>query len=326
MESFEYVNLRSQLNERRGRLNRAIEESKQPQNLVSLLQKVDTALERMDNGSYGMCDFCHETIEEELLASDPCAKFCIAHLSEDEQRHLEQDLGLAAKIQSSLLPKNNFHSHGYEISFHYQPAGLVSGDYCDIMVNDLDGSIIFIIGDITGKGIAASMLMTHIHAFVHSMIGFNLPVNELVERVNRLFCESSLYSHFVTMVCGRADKNGKVEICNAGHCLPVLIKKGEVINLDSNGMPVGLFKTGTYFSNQLQLAEGEAILLYTDGLSEANFNDEEYGTERINNVALKNFGLNPGKLIDTYLYDVAAFTRSHQLRDDLTLLAIQRKE
>ncbi len=324
MENLEYVNLRSQLNERRIRLNKAIEVSIQPQHLVSLLQKVDSALEKMDNGTYGICEICHEPIEKEWLASDPLANFCLAHLSENEQKLLEQDLNLAAKIQSALLPKNNFGSFGYEVSYHYQPAGPVSGDYCDIMINENDESILFIIGDITGKGIAASMLMTQLHAFVHSMIGLNLSAHVLIERVNRLFCESSLYSHFVTMVCGRAYKNGMVEICNAGHCLPVLIKKNEIINLDSNGMPVGLFQTGTYFSNQLKLEKDETILLYTDGLSEANFGSEEYGTDRINIVASKNFSKSPNDLINTFLSDISSFTKNSHLRDDLTMLAIRR--
>ncbi len=324
MEDLDYVNIRSQLNERRTRLSDAIEKSNQPQHLVSLLQKVDSALEKIDNRTYGICEACHEEIEKEWLEADPLANFCLAHLSEKEQRLLEQDLSLAAKIQSSLLPKNNFKSFGYEISFHYQPAGPVSGDYCDIMINENDESILFIIGDITGKGIAASMLMTQLHAFVHSMAGLNLRANELIERVNRLFCESSLYSHFVTMICGRSYKNGLVEICNAGHCLPVLIKKNEIINLDSNGMPVGLFQTGTYFSNQLKLEKDETILLYTDGLSEANFGAEEYGADRINIVASKNFGKCPNDLINTFLSDISSFTKNSQLRDDLTMLAIRR--
>jgi len=324
MEKYEYSHLRNQLNERRVRLTKAIAAANQTQHLVALLQKVDSALERMDNGTYGICHICHEPIEKDWLAADPLAEFCLAHLNETEQRMLEQDLSLAAKIQSTLLPQNNFSSLGYMISYHYQPAGLVSGDYCDIVINENNESILFLIGDITGKGVAASMLMTHIHAFVHSMIGLNLPVHELIERVNRLFCESSLYSHFITMICGRGYNNGELEICNAGHCLPVLIKKDSIDCLDSNGMPVGLFQSGKYYSNNIQLAKDESILLYTDGLSEANYFDDEYGTERITKLASKNSDKSPKELISTLLADVSYFTKSPQLRDDLTLLAIKR--
>jgi len=325
MENFELVQIREQLNERRVRLTSAISTSNEPHNLVSLLQKVDTALERMDKGIYGLCEVCHDAIEDDRLRADPLITVCLDDLSEAQQRMLELDIILASKIQSALLPKNHLSEFGYEISYHYQPAGPVSGDYCDIVIDEKKENILFVVGDISGKGIAASMLMTHVHALVHSLIELNLSVNEMMERVNRLFCESSLYSHFITMVCGKISKDGKVEIANAGHCLPVVIKKNDIVNLDSTGMPLGVFQSGEYLKSELYLENGETILLYTDGLSEANLGEDEYGVERINYLASKNYNIPPKQLINCFLTDVFGFTKNSSLRDDLSIMAIHRK-
>ncbi len=324
MENLELIKLRKQLSERQSRLKEAVERSNKPQHLVSLLQKVDSALERMDRGAYGICEVCHEPIEEERLIVNPLITFCLDHLTKHEQKLLEEDLSLASKIQRALLPKNNFSELGYEINYHYQPAGLVSGDYCDILVDSENKNILFLVGDISGKGIAASMLMTHVHALVHSLSTLNLPLNELMERVNRIFCESSLYSHFITMILGKISENGKVEICNAGHCLPIIIKQNEIISLDSTGMPLGIFQTGSYTTIEINLTVGDTILLYTDGLSEANRDGEEFGTERINKIALSNYNASSNKLINSFLSKINEFSNSKTLYDDLTIMAIHK--
>jgi len=325
MENFEVMKIREQLTERRVRLTQAISASNEQHNLVSLLQKVDSALERIDTGVFGLCEICHAPIEVDRLRADPLTTLCIEDLSEAQQKVLEQDINLASQIQSALLPKNHLNEFGIEICYHYRPSGPVSGDYCDIVVDDKNESILFVVGDISGKGIAASMLMTHVHALVHSLAGLNLSVDEMMSRVNRLFCESSLYSHFITMVCGKIAKDGKVEISNAGHCLPVVIKKNEIVNMDSTGMPLGVFQSGEYLKSDFYLDKGDTILLYTDGLSEANLEDQEYGVERINYIASRNYSVPPAKLINTFVDDVFGFTKSANLRDDLSIMAIHRK-
>jgi sigma-B regulation protein RsbU (phosphoserine phosphatase) len=325
MENFELTKIRAQLNERRSRLKEVISGGNEPQHLITLLQKVDSALERMDIGTYGFCANCHDPIEEDRLRVDPLITVCLDHLSESEQKTLEQDLILASRIQTALLPKNNFTEFGFDVSYHYQPAGPVSGDYCDIVVDDKERNIFFVMGDISGKGIAASMLMTHIHALIHSLIGANLSVDELMEKANRIFCESALYSHFITMICGRTGIDGDIQIANAGHCMPVVIQKNGLINLDSTGMPLGVFQSGKYTTSNIRLDYGETILLYTDGLSEANLGDNEYGIERINQVAKKNFNISPKPLINCLLNDVSTFTQGARLRDDLSIMAIHRK-
>ena len=191
MTSLNIPSLKNHLNERRGRLQETLKYVPDPTKLYSLLQQVDSALERIDGGSYGICDVCHDPIESERLLMDPLLTVCLDHLSHHQQKALEQDLEFAIKIQRNLLPENNLTVNGWNFSYHYSPAGTVSGDFCDFIKLD-DESVLFVLGDVSGKGISASLMMSHLHALIRSLLSFNLPANEIVTRVNRLFCESSL--------------------------------------------------------------------------------------------------------------------------------------
>src|SRR5215469_18238745 len=177
--------LRDQLLVRRHRLEAAAIKS-QTANLVQLLEEVDKALERVEFGSYGLCEKCHDTVEARRLLADPLTRFCLDCLKPNEQRALEQDLQLAARIQAGLLPAQDLSAAGWKSSYHYEPAGLVSGDYCDLLH---DGKhLYFMVGDVSGKGVAASMLMANLHAMFRALIPARLPLAQLVERANRIFC------------------------------------------------------------------------------------------------------------------------------------------
>ncbi|HXR10326.1 MAG TPA: hypothetical protein VN792_06085, partial [Candidatus Acidoferrales bacterium] len=103
------------------------------QSLNDLLASVDAALARLNSGTFGICESCQGTIEADRLLCNPLLSFCLDHLSGDEQRALENDLTLAARIQRALLPPSDWSSAGWQARYHYQPAGLVSGDYCDLI-------------------------------------------------------------------------------------------------------------------------------------------------------------------------------------------------
>ena len=104
--------------------------------LNKLLASVDAALARLHQGSFGFCETCHDTIEAERLLCDPLLRFCLDHLSEQDQRALERDLLLAAGIQRGLLPRENWSAQGWNAHIHYQPANVVSGDYCDLIESE----------------------------------------------------------------------------------------------------------------------------------------------------------------------------------------------
>lgn len=169
----------------------------------------------MNAGTFGLCATCHDAIEPDRLLADPLTQFCLDHLTPVEQRALQQDLELASRIQRELLPKPDTRFDGWEIAYHYQPAGPVSGDYCDLIPGDAD-QVYFLIGDVAGKGVAAAMLMSHLSAMLRTLITVGLPLSQLMERASRVFCESTLPTHYATLVCGRAYRGARLTCFRGG--------------------------------------------------------------------------------------------------------------
>jgi len=318
--------VRAQLADRRARLAEVIPQAKDQVRLALLLREIDAALERIDGGTFGICEVCKEAIEPGHLASDPLVRICLSHLSSEEQRAIERDLELASSIQSRFLPKKHFVHDGWEITRHYEPAGSVSGDYCDAILDDDSGVAYFLVGDVSGKGVAASLLMSQLHAIFRTLVGTNAAPNDLFSRANRLLNESAHTSHFATLVCAKADPAGNVRLINAGHCPPLLLRAGRVEEQESTGLPLGLFYSAQYGCTSLTLARGELLLFYTDGLNETrNSQDEEYGVARLKSLLLRGGNLPGEELLESILKDLASFRGDAPRTDDLTLMLIRRR-
>jgi sigma-B regulation protein RsbU (phosphoserine phosphatase) len=323
MATTEQAFLRTELQRRQGQLQSALRAHSASQSLSALLTEVDAALARMHDGTYGKCEVCHEAIENDRLLADPLVRLCLDHLTYDEQRALEQDLARAATIQQALLPRSDFATAGWQVRYHYAPAGLVSGDYCDLL--ESRGGLLFLLGDVSGKGVAASMMMSHLHATFRSLADSDLPLGALVETANRIFAESTLADQYATLVVGRAWQDGTVEYVSAGH-LPLLhLRANEARSQSATGIPVGMFKNAQFPVQRLHVSDGETLLLHTDGLNEArNAHGEEYGLQRVHTFAAKHYAASPEELISCCLSDVGDFSKGAKPADDLTLLAIRR--
>ncbi len=319
---------RPQLEERKKRLRNLVATSPAGSaELERLLGEVDAALARVTAGTFGLCETCHDPIEPERLIADPLLRFCLDHLSEAEQRALEQDLRTAARIQQALLPPAESRADGWEVHYHWEPAGLVSGDYCDVIKAGVGTGLLFVFGDVAGKGVAAAMLMSHLHATFRSLLGVTERTAELVDRANRVFRDSALSPHFATLVCGRALPGGEIEICNAGHCPPRLISAGAGARaIDVTGLPVGTFYSSHFASERLHLEPGDTLLLYTDGLTEARDSDgQEYGEGRLDALLTRAHGMPPAELLRACREDLAAHLGGALPTDDLTLMVVQRQ-
>lgn len=327
MATIEGEFIRTQLQERQQKLKAAIAGSTETAPLVQLLQEVDSALERMEKGSYGICEACHETIEEERLIADPLVRYCLTHLTAEQQRALEQDLELAARIQRALLPRQDLRVGDWQVHYHYEPAGPVSGDYCDLIHSDGEaGDLLFLLGDVSGKGVAASMLMSQLHAMFRSLAGVGLPLDQLVALANRVFCESTIAGQFATLVCGRAGRAGEVEICNAGHYPTLLVHNGEVLPIEATGLPLGMFSNGQFPVQTIKLSPSDTLFLYTDGLSESrDRSGAEYGVGRLTKFVSEQRALAPQALTAACLKDVRAFSSGAHKADDLTIMVLRRE-
>lgn len=321
MATVEQAYLRSELMERRERVL-SLEPGDDATSAKQLLGEIDGALARMDKGSFGICLSCHTPVEADRLLQNPTVEVCLDCLSQDEQRALERDLTLAAQIQRRLLPRKDLAPRGWKVHYHYQPAALVSGDFCDLL--ETDSGLLFLFGDVAGKGVAASMLMSNLHATFRALADTEHSLERIVTMANRLFCESTLAGQYATLVVGRGANDGTVEFISAGH-LPVLhMSKSGTVSQAATGYPLGMFRTAQFALHRMALKPGESLLLYTDGISEArNASDEEYGIERMSSLAARCANLSPDALIENCLSELSRFSGGGKVTDDLTLLALQ---
>jgi sigma-B regulation protein RsbU (phosphoserine phosphatase) len=315
--------IKNQLSERKSKLEDAVKFLPDSRNLSQLIKEVDYALERIDKGTYGICEVCKDPIEADRLLADPLLTVCIDHLSEQQQRALELDLEYAGRIQRALLPKKEFESNNWDFAYNYQPTGTVSGDFCDL-IQSTDGSLIFLIGDVSGKGVSASLMMSHLHALIHSLLSFNLPINEILQRANRLFCESTLSTNYATMVVGKAFPDGMLNICVAGHNPPFIYKNGKVVQIDATGIPVGMFCESEYSVEEFILEKGDTLLLYTDGLTEATMNGIDYGEERVKKQLAVVSGISAKEMVNNILFEHKLFLKNKKAEDDVTIAVLKK--
>jgi phosphoserine phosphatase RsbU/P len=317
--------VQAQLLLRRDRLESVMRHGGAELQLDGLLREVDDALVRLSQGTYGLCETCGDPIESDRLEADPLVRFCLDHLSPVEARALEQDLDLAGRVQQTLLPPSMMVDLGWELAYQYQPFGPVSGDYCDALRVPDSEELIVLLGDISGKGVAASMLMAHLHASMRTLMGFGLSLPQLIHRANRVFCESTMANHYATLVAARFAPDGTLEICNAGHCPPLCVRGSELKSIEATGVPVGLFCVREYGVKTFTMEPGDVLVLYTDGVTEArNPADEEYGEARLRQLVAGVAHESPQVIVDTCVADVAAFRGSGRRSDDITVMAVRR--
>lgn len=327
--------IREQLEKRREELNLALTAAipgAPAGPYLGLLGEVDTAIQRLDEGTFGVCLECHGTVERERLIADPLIKVCLDCLTVDDRRALERDLELASTVQRGLLPERDVRFGEWRIHYEYMAAGHVSGDYCDLIVpRNADGKLIFLLGDVAGKGVAASLLMTHLHAMFRSLsdsrAGTELELDKLLETANRVFCESTFAGQYATLICGSAARTGELEFASAGHLPALLVRREGVKQIGATGLPLGLFSSSRYAIQRVRLEPGDSLLLFTDGISEAgNAAGKEYGVKRLSHVAAERHRWDPRELLTECMKDLKAHTSGARQADDQTLMVIHRSE
>jgi sigma-B regulation protein RsbU (phosphoserine phosphatase) len=320
--------VRERLTDRRERL--AAFASDQPEGeLVELLHRVDQALGRLEVGAWGLCAVCHVAIEPDLLETDPTVSVCFECLSTEERRALERDLESAARVQRALLPARRLTHDGWEVAWLWEPKGAVSGDHVDLLVPEAPGGPLhLILGDVAGKGVAASLLQSHLHALFRALTSPDVPVADLLARANRLFGGATASASYATLVAARLSDDGTLELANAGHPRPLVADRRGVRPVEGSGLPLGLFPGAAYTGHRLRLEAGDVALLYTDGWTEAAKDGEEYGVGRAAAALRHAVGEAPGRSLGEILAqcrdDMEHFLDGEERPDDLTLVAVRR--
>jgi sigma-B regulation protein RsbU (phosphoserine phosphatase) len=314
--------IRADLVARRDKLESVIERNGSEQ-LTELLSQVDQALARIDDGTIGICEVCHTPVEEDRMLRDPLISVCLGCLTPTQQRALEYDLELAARIQNGSLPAADISIPGWEVAYLYRPAGVVGGDYCDVLP-DGDGGLYFVIADVAGKGVAAAMLTANLRAVMRALVPLNLPLEKMLAQANRLFCESKLPMQYATMVVGHSSAMGEVQLVNAGH-LPAMMLRGSQVELfESNDLPLGMFCDQSFTSISTRMSGNDALVLYTDGVCEAqNPSGEEYGIPALRALLEQKGICCPERLVEACRDHVERFRGGVTRSDDETLLVVQ---
>lgn len=245
--------------------------------------------------------------------------------AQQKSKKIDQDMALASSIQQSLLPKSIPEIPGYDISCQHTNLEAIGGDLYDVFRLP-NGKIGMAIGDATGKGIPAAILMATIFATYRGGVRRDMTPNALMETMNNIFAEMTTADHFVTFFYGLLDPvTHQLEYTNAGHNPPILLRTdGTIHKLKQGGTVLGFFPNLQYDTGTVSLAKGDILILYTDGVTEAHYQDEEYGEQRLINHVKLSAELPVHKLSHSIFDQVRHFTASEKFEDDITMLIIKR--
>jgi len=226
-------------------------------------------------------------------------------------------------VQRGFLPKEIPQLAGYEISGAWQPARVVGGDYFDIHAftgNKLAMSI----ADVAGKGMSAALLMSNLQATLKATASEEVPPEDLCRKVNRIICDNISQDKFITAFYGLLDGScNRLVFTNAGHNAPILAHRdGSWLRLSEGGVPLGLFPGADYERGEVDLAPGDRLVLFTDGVTEVSgAAGEEFSEERLLSVLLENRHLSAKELQERILAEVAKFSGG-RFEDDATLVVL----
>lgn len=243
-----------------------------------------------------------------------------------ERERMERELELATEIQQRFQPSAPPVMNGYEfqgISFSCYEIG---GDYYDFVPRH-DGTMLIALGDVSGKGTAAALLMSSLHASIHAQVSARTPIGDAIVSVNRYLAENTPANRFVTLFAAELDPpTGKLTYINAGHNPPLVVRAdGTVSQLESGGLPLGIMSGAEFEKAETILAPGEILIVYSDGVSEANNPaGEEFGMERLIAVVQKNMKASAAGLRDKIESALSAFTQTAPANDDITLVIAKR--
>ena len=243
-----------------------------------------------------------------------------------EKERLEEEMRLAKGIQQGLLPQTIPTLPGIEVAAFNRPSREVGGDYFDVVRLD-DHRLLTMVADVTGKGIPASLLMANLQACLRVMLPMELTLKEVTAHMNRVICDNTSASTFITSFAGIADvRDGAYRYVNAGHNPPMHLKaNGAVELLEKGGLLLGVMKGMPYEQGTARLEAGDVLALFTDGVTEAMSPDEEeYGEARLEACLKAHREASAQAILDAVYADVRRFTHDPaSLSDDLTMIVLK---
>ncbi len=251
-----------------------------------------------------------------------------ARLLEEEKQFLlmREELKMAKEIQNNLLPKKIPYIEGFDIVSYIFPAHEVGGDYYDFIPLS-ENEIAFCIGDVSGKGLPAALLMGNLQATIRGQCIIPSSCKERIIRANRLLFESTDPSKFATFFYAILDiQKNCLCYCNAGHNYPLLFHKDGSHNLlDTGGIILGGISDYPFEDNTIQLLEGDLLFLYSDGVSEAmSLDEEEFGEDELIDIIKNNRNLTSNELLEKVKSAIKLHASGATQSDDITIVIIKK--
>jgi serine phosphatase RsbU (regulator of sigma subunit) len=243
-----------------------------------------------------------------------------------ERKKMEQELALAQETQESLLPRSlpqfeNFHIHAFN-----SPTRYVGGDFYDFLQLTSE-EWIGVLADVSGKGMPAALLSSMVLGALNMQLHCGTPPHDALNRVNRLLCEKSLGSQFVTLFLFHLGPNGAGQFISAGHNPAYLFhaSTGKIDELPSNAQVLGLFECAAYQPGTFELDKGDILLIYSDGLTDAqNAEEEMFGEDRLLKLIREQAPSGSHALQEELLRAVADFTQGMPQMDDITFVVVEK--
>ncbi len=251
-----------------------------------------------------------------------------ARLYEKEQAfiRMQEEVRLASMIQMELLPKESPHVPGYEIVGRTIPAQTVGGDYFDFIPVD-DHRIAICLGDVSGKGLPASLLMANLQATLRGQTLLNVSPKECLSRSNRLLFQSTSPEKFATLFYGILDAQRHVLLySNAGQDHPFVLRDGkEPLRLQEGGIPLAMMGDFLYDEGETTLNPGDVVVMYSDGITEAmNAEEEQFTEQRVAEVLREHQHERPDVLLDSLTKAVTSHAGNTPQSDDMTVVVVKR--
>ena len=251
-----------------------------------------------------------------------------ARLTEEqmERERLEREQQVASEIQQRFLPAAAPQVDGYELQGISFPCYEIGGDYYDFIQRE-DGRLVVALGDVSGKGTAAALLMSSLHAAVHAQADTHDSLVKTIQAVNRYLTESIPPNRFVTLFYAELDpQKGELTFLNAGHNPPLIVHAGGTMEqLASGGLPLGIMEDAEFREGRTQLLYGDVLVIYSDGVSEAvNPSGEEFGPTRLYEVVARNLDASAGGIRDRIESALTKFCQGTPAADDITLVIVKR--
>ena len=245
----------------------------------------------------------------------------------EERKAMEKELGMAYETQQALLPSHLPEIPGFELSAFSHPTHHVGGDFYDFFIRD-DTNFSGVLADVSGKGISAALLSSLVLGALEMESRSAAPPNEILNQINVYLCEKSQSNRFVTLFLFRLGISGEGEYVSAGHNPAYLFRSetGEIEELHARDTVLGAFSFSRYESVPMEMNQGDLLVVYSDGITEAmDPHDDMFGEERLIGLIREHASSGCKVLEETIISSIEEFTQGMPQTDDMTCMMIQRK-